>query len=111
MKVWVCISVLLISLVIPGLSFCEQDQDTPVTQIKQGIVTQIDSIGGLLVMFDGIEQLRFKVAPNAKIMRGVDDITLDDLESNDSVSVVYYKSQDGTLGAVSITDNNVISSF
>ena len=111
MKIWLCICVLAIFLMAPGMSFCQQEQSTPETQSKQGVVSQVDSIGSLLVLFDGSEELRFTVDQGAKIYRGADNIELDDLESNDTVTVEYYKSPDGVLKAVSITDNNIISSF
>jgi Domain of unknown function (DUF5666) len=111
MKTWLCICVLVISLIVPGMSFCQQEQGTPGTQSKQGVVTQVDSVGSLLVLFDGSEQLRFTVDQGTRIYRGTDNIMLDDLESDDTVTVEYYKSSDGVLKAVSITDNNIISSF
>jgi len=92
-----------------GMGFCQEDN--VVTQSRQGVVTQVDSIGSLLVISDGIEELRLVVGPDVKIQRGTDTIMLDDLESNDSVDVEYYKASDGTLNAVLITDNNIIASF
>lgn len=111
MKIWLSICALMISLTAPDLTFCQQEQDAPETQARQGVVTQIDSVGSLLVIFDGIKEWRFKVEPGARIERGTDDIMLDDLESNDTVTVEYYKSPGGVLKAVSIVDNNITSSF
>ena len=111
MRTWLGIFVLVIYLIIPGLSFCQQEQGTAATQSKQGFVTQVDSIGALLVVSDGSEELRFSVDPEARIHRGVDNIMLDDIQSNDNVSVEYYKSSDDVLKAISITDNNAISNF
>jgi hypothetical protein len=111
MKTWFCICILMISLMVAGLGFCQQEQAAPETHSKQGTVTQIDSIGSLLVISDGNEELRFNVGQEAKIQRGIDNITLDDLESNDVVNVEYYKTPDGVLNAVSIVDNNITSSF
>jgi len=78
---------------------------------KQGAVTQVDSVGSLLIIFDGSQQVRFTVDQDTKIQRGTDDIMLDDLESDDTVTVQYYKASDGTLKATLITDSNVIASF
>ncbi|MBU0547414.1 MAG: hypothetical protein KJ710_04560 [Candidatus Omnitrophica bacterium] len=111
MKTWLCICFLVIYLIVPGMSFCQQQEGTPETRFKQGVVTQLDSIGSLLVIFDGSENLRFSVEQSARIYRGTDNIMLDDLESNDTVTVEYYKSSDGVLRAVSITDNNIAASF
>ena len=111
MRKYLCVYVLIFLFMIPAMSFCQQEQGNLVTQSKQGVVTQVDSIGSLLIIFDGIQQVRFSVDPAAKIYRGIEDIMLDDLESNDTVTVEYYKSSDGLLKAVSITDNNIAASF
>ncbi len=111
MKIRLCVCVLAISLIVPGMSFCQQEQGNVETRSKQGVVTKVDSVGSLLVIFDGSEELRFTVDQAAKVYRGADNIMLDDLESNDTVTVDYYKSPDGVLKAVSITDNNIISDF
>lgn len=111
MKTWFCICILMISLMVAGLGFCQQEQGAHETHSKQGFVAQIDSIGSLLVISDGNEEFRFNVVQGAKIQRGIDNITLDDLESNDVVNVEYYKTPDGALNAVSVTDNNITSSF
>jgi len=111
MKIWLCVIILAVSLIIPAASFCQQDQDAPRMQSKEGVVTQVDSVGSLLVVSDGIEMLRFNVDQDTKIQRGVDNIMLDDLESDDPVNVNYYKTPDGVLKAVLITDGNIISSF
>jgi hypothetical protein len=110
MKIWACLCVLAISLVSPGLSFCQQDGHAE-THSRQGIVSEVDSVGSLLILFDGSQQLRFYVEPGASIQRGTDDIMLADLESNDTVTVEYYKAPDGHLKAVSIVDNNIASDF
>ena len=108
---WLRICVLAIFLIVPGMGFAQQEQSIPITLTKQGTVTQVDSVGSLLVIFDGSEQIRFIVDQDAKIIRGTDDIMLDDLESDDTVTVEYYKAPDGTLKAVSIIDSNIISDF
>ena len=96
---------------MPGRSFCQQEQVAFETQSKQGVVTKVDSIGPFLVIFDGSEEVRFTLDQATIIQRGVDNIMLDDLESNDTVTVEYYKSPDGVLKAVLITDNNIAASF
>jgi len=110
-KIWLSIFMLMISLLTPGMIFCQQEQALPETRAKEGVVTDIDSIGSILVIFDGMQELRFSVDQGARIQRGTENIMLDDLESNDTVTVEYYKSADGALKAVAITDNNVAASF
>ena len=108
-KLWIC--VLAILLMAPSMIFCQQEEDVPATRSKQGVVTQVDSVGSLLIIFDGMEDVRFSVDQAAKVYRGIDNIMLDDLESNDTVTVEYYKSTNGILKAVSITDNNIAAAF
>jgi hypothetical protein len=110
MKTWLCLFVLAVILIMPGASFCQQEGSAE-THSRQGIVSEVDSIGSLLILFDGSEQLRFYVEPGASIQRGTDDIMLADLESNDTVTVEYYKAPNGQLKAVSIVDNNIASDF
>lgn len=111
MKRWLCVCVLAVSLMSQGIGFCQQDEGVLETQSKEGVVTQVDSIGSVLEIFDGNSAVSFSVDPAARIQRGIDSIMLDDLESNDSVTVEYYKSSNGVLKAVSITDSNIIASF
>ncbi|MDD5506285.1 MAG: hypothetical protein PHR73_05985 [Candidatus Omnitrophica bacterium] len=111
MKIWFYFCFIASFLIAGGISFCEQEHSDVEMRSKQGVVTKVDSIGSLLVIFDGSEQLRFTVDQGARIYRGTEDIMLDDLESNDTVTVEYYKSANGDLKVVSIIDNNVISDF
>ncbi len=111
MKIWFRICVVVIFLMAPDMSFCQQEQGASQTQSRQGIVTQVDSVGSVLVIFDGSQQVRFTVDQATRIQSGVEDIILDELEVNDNVSVEYYKSADGVLKAVSITDNNIAVGF
>jgi len=111
MKIWLYLCFIVGSLMAGGISFCEQGEGDVETRSKQGVVTEVDSVGSLLIIFDGSQQLRFTVEEGARIYRGTENIMLDDLESNDTVTVEYYKSPVGVLKAVSITDNNIISDF
>lgn len=106
---WIYLTVIF--LIAPAVSFCQQDQDNLLTQSIQGFVTQVDSVGSLLVISDGSQELRFNVDRATKIQRGIEDIMLDEIESNDPVVVEYYKSADGNLKAVAITDNNAVAGF
>lgn len=110
-KIWPCICVLVISLMAPDMGFCQQKQNTPKTQSRQGVVTQVDAKGSLLVIFDGSVELRFAVDRATRIQRGKDSITLNDLELDNTVTVEYYKLPFGSLKAVSITDDEVIFNF
>jgi hypothetical protein len=96
---------------MPGTSFCQEAQGDIETHSRQGVVSEVDSVGSFLIIFDGNEQIRFSVDQSARIQRGTENIMLDDLESNDTVTVEYYKTADGALRAVSIVDNNIISDF
>ncbi|MDD5116153.1 MAG: DUF5666 domain-containing protein [Candidatus Omnitrophica bacterium] len=111
MKIWLCLYALIGLLVAPEWGFCQYEQEDPQRYSREGVVTEVDSVGSLLVIFDGMEQTRFSVDSGARIQRGTENIMLDDLESNDTVTVEYYKSPDGALKATSIVDNNIISDF
>lgn len=111
MKIWLCLFCLAVSLFIPGISFCQEAQGDIETHSRQGVVSEVDSVGSSLIIFDGSEQIRFSVDQSARIQRGTENIMLDDLESNDAVTVEYYKSPSGVLKAVSVVDNNIISDF
>lgn len=102
---------LIVFTAFPARGICQESEGVSQTFSKQGIVTQVDSIASLLIVSDGIEQIRFFVPEGTKIQRGIDDIMLDDLESDDTVTVQYYKASDGTLKAVSVVDSNIAASF
>lgn len=110
MKEYACIFGTALFLLFSGTGFC-QEEDTVEIHSRSGVVTQVDSIGSLLVVNCGNEDIRFNVDEDTKIQRGDDDIMLDDLESNDNVDVKYYRADDGTLKAVLINDDNIAASF
>ncbi|MDD5595523.1 MAG: hypothetical protein PHY94_04665 [Candidatus Omnitrophica bacterium] len=78
-----------------------------------GWVTEIDAPGSVIVI-NGVtargngEQMRLKVPDSAKITQGAEDIDLDDIDPEDSVTVRYTVDRSsGELRAISIVDNNV----
>lgn len=107
MKAWFYICVAVTFFMVAGMSFSQPEDFVPQTQSMQGTVTEVDSVGSLLVVSDGIQQVRFSVDQAAKIQSGTEDVMLDELEISDNVTVEYYKSADGVLKAVSISDNNL----
>jgi hypothetical protein len=111
MKIWFYIFAAVIFLMISSMSFSQEEQGVPETQSWQGTVTQADSVGSFLVISDGSQQLRFSVDPAAKIQSGTEDIMLDEIKINDNVTVEYYKTSDGVLKVVSITDNNIAAGY
>ena len=111
MKNCLCICVLVFSLMVPSIGFCQQKQPASKNQTRQGVVTQVDPVGSILVIFDGGVNLRFAVDKTTKIQYGEDDITLGDIELDNTVTVVYYKLPFGFLKAVSITKDDVVSDF
>ncbi|MDD5042949.1 MAG: DUF5666 domain-containing protein [Candidatus Omnitrophica bacterium] len=110
MRVLFCVFFTAVFLLSGKTGFC-QESDTVAIYTSYGVVTQVDSIGSVLVIDSGNEEMKFTVDPETKIQRGEDDIMLDDLESNDNVNVKYYRLEDGGLKAVLINDNNIAASF
>ncbi len=108
MKTWFYLCVVVTFLMVAGMSFSQQE---PETQSMQGTITEVDSVGSLLVVFDGSQQVRFGVDQATKIQSGIENIMLDELEINDNVTVEYYKSADGVFKAVSINDSNLAIGF
>jgi hypothetical protein len=72
-----------------------------------GYIAQIDDIGSKLVVNTGSEEIPFIVSDSASITRGTEDISLSDIEINDSVTVHYRKNTEGKNEATSIIDNNL----
>lgn len=103
----VIIFVIIASFVLAFNCYAEDiPEDVPIFTVH-GTVDQVDSVGGILsVLVDGSEMV-FSVPEDLKIRRGVDKIGLDDLDSNDGITVEYYRTRDGELKATSITDTNL----
>ncbi len=110
MKGYACTFGAALFFLFSGIGLCQED-DVVQVHSRSGVVTQVDSIGSLLVVNCGNEDIRFNVDSDTKIQRGDDDIMLDDLESNDNVDVHYYRADDGSLKAVLINDDNIAASF
>ena len=109
MKTWLCIVVLAVSLIVPAISFCQQER--PETRTSHGTISEVDSVGLRLVIFDGTDQIAFTVEQGARITAGTESVMLDEIELSDPVAVEYYKADDGTLHAVAITDSNLDTGF
>lgn len=109
MKIWICVCMLALSVMVPSLGFCQQNASK--LQSAQGIVSEVDSVGSLLVILVNNDQVRFTVDSGAKIQQGTDNIFLEDIEQGDPVTVRYYESPDGTLRITTIIDNNIAGDF
>lgn len=111
MKRWLCVCVLTLSMVAAGLGICQQNASS--LRSVQGIVSEVDSVGSLLVILtnNNSDQVRFTVDSGAKIQQGTDNIFLEDVEQGDPVTVKYYESPDGTLRTPMIIDSNVAGDF
>lgn len=110
MKRFIFISVLALFLIAPGMSFSE-DAPVPGTQLTEGNVAQVDSVASFLTLNSNNQEIVFAVEPDAKIQRGTEEISLDDIEPSDSVMVEYLPYPDGSLHAIGITDNNIANDF
>lgn len=100
----------VITIAFNGYSQSAVEQE--VIEEIEGAVTEIDVIGGLLVV-EGLnthwhtEEMRFKVPDGLKIVQGTEDVGLQDLNISDPVVVRYYRNSSGELVVVSITDGNL----
>jgi len=110
-KNWVIIFVIIASFVLAFNCYAKDIPDDIPLLTAHGTVDQVGSVGGVLaILVDGSEMV-FSVPADLKIRRGVDQISLDDLDQSDGVRVEYYKTRDGQLKATSITDTNLGNEF
>lgn len=109
MKTWLCIGVLILSIATAGTALGQQVVSQ--LQTAQGLVSEVDSVGSILVILIGSDQVRFSVDSGARIEQGSDNIFLEDIEQGDPVSVRYYEAPDGTRRITSIIDSNLGGDF
>ena len=87
--------IVLVFLTILGFSgaACSYAQDAPQQrELKSagGQVAAIDWVGSKLVVNTGGDEITFVVSDDAKITKGTDEISLPDINVNDTVNVEYY---------------------
>ncbi|MFA5356257.1 MAG: hypothetical protein WC301_02460 [Candidatus Omnitrophota bacterium] len=90
-----------------GLSYCQEEVQQYATMEISGSVAQIDTISGKIALdvYDGIKL--FFVGDETKITRGVDDISINDIQIGDPLSIVYYIDTEGDYQALRISDSNL----
>lgn len=88
-----------------GLAFSAYAQDL---RTVLGTVVDMDTVGSLMVVNTDAGMMTFKVPEDkTKMIRGTEEIHLDDIDISDSVTVQFYSPSPGEFEAVSITDNNL----
>lgn len=107
LKAWVNIFVIIASFVLAFNCYSEDIPDDVPIFTAHGTVDQVDPVGGILaILVDGSEMV-FSVPADLKIKQGVEQISLADVDQSDSLTVEYYRTGDGQLKVVSITDTNL----
>lgn len=110
-RLYVCVLACVLAFFIMAPSMVSSQQNASKLQSVDGVVSAVDSVGSILVVLVGNEQVRFIVDKKAIIQRGTDTIFLDDINQSDSVTLRYYVSADGTPIATSIVDSNLSNDF
>ncbi|MDD5218159.1 MAG: hypothetical protein PHN49_10480 [Candidatus Omnitrophica bacterium] len=73
-----------------------------------GEVAQVDWVGSRIVISpDNGNQILFHVPKNAQITRGIEKISLSDLEAQDRVSVAYYIDPEKGPVIIRLDDTNL----
>ena len=103
--------IMLFLAVFGSVGFCyaqEGDSQDAKKQIRNvdGQVSQTDWVSDKLVVDIGGDEMTFIVPDNVVVIRGTDELTPNDLDQNDSVTVYYYDDGVSGLKAVKITDNS-----
>lgn len=87
-------------------------QDDLETYEIQGVASEVDAVGSLLVVNavnprGHFQSMRFIVPDETKIYQGTEEVRLNDIDIGDSLTVTYYKDAEGNLKTTQITDNNL----
>lgn len=77
------------------------------TMTFEGKVTNIDSVAKKISIRCFNENLSFDVPEKIRITRANEEITLDDIDVGDIVTVEYRRIAPGIIEAVAIVDNNI----
>ena len=106
-KAWVIIFMIIASFVLAFSCYSEDIPDDVSIFTAHGTVDEVDPVGGVLaILVDGAEMV-FSVPADLKIKQGVDQVSLEDIDQSDSLTVEYYRTGDGQLKVTSITDTNL----
>lgn len=105
-------AVVIIFLMMAGIaavvpSYCQDDPEAWQIKTTQGSIVQIEVIGQLITVSTFDDQLTLFVPDSARIFRGTENISIDDLEISDNVTVKYYDAGVAGLKVVSIEDKNL----
>ena len=76
------------------------------TRSADGLVSQIDWVGSKLVVDVGGDEMTFVVEDDVKVQRGTDELSVNDLDQSDAITVYYYDNGAAGLKVVRITDNS-----
>lgn len=93
------------------LCYCEESREVPKpagqqTKHLSGTVAQVEFVEGFIVVFSDSGYITVQVGPDTLITRGSQKISLDDIDTGDSVMVQYNNPEPGIYVAVSIRDSS-----
>jgi len=71
-----------------------------------GQVSQVDWVASKLVVDIGGDQMTFILPDNVAVAKGTEDVSINDVDQDDAVTVYYYDDGMSGLKAVKITDNS-----
>ncbi len=101
------ITAVLFCGVLSMAGFCfAQGETTKSIRSVDGQVNQIDWVASKLVVDIGGDEITFIVPDNVKVTRGTEELSVNDIDQNDAVTIYYYDDGVSGLKAVKITDNS-----
>ncbi len=88
---------------VHGISFCQDMDEENKIMTVEGSLVQVDWVGSKIVVRGGgdvgEEEISINILPDTCIFRGDEEITADDIEQGDHVTVKYYLGDDGVYEA------------
>lgn len=107
MKRMLFLFVVLACMVFSGFCMCQEDFGGSKIKTAEGSVADIDTVKSEIVVNVFENDIAFSVNEDTKIMRGTEDISIDDIDINDSLLIRYYDAETPPYIAESIVDNNL----
>lgn len=111
-KMRIIMLVSVFALLVTGQFYGQEESLRSATKIVSGKISSVDWVGSKIAMrwYDpgqiGFDEITFVVTRQTKIIKGTEDITLADLNMEDSITVEYVDNGLTGLMAVKISVNN-----
>ena len=106
LKAWSSALFVIISLSVLSLAWAQDASECRDTKAISGNIVRMDWVGSILVVNTGGDEMTFTLPDGVKVLKSGKEVSVNDMNLNDNVTVHYCDLSFAGLKAVSIADEN-----